>query len=106
MRLIAQGRRVSKGVQRREAGLFRAHTASQILLVLPVKVIAELFIEFCRQTVAMKEGTQAQRKSVNPVLDAHAHTSVNRTTPEMADEIRSQFAASRSRCRRPNRVSE
>jgi hypothetical protein len=54
MCLLAQGNRVSKGSQRGEAGLSRTHAAGQIVVDLPVDVIAQLFGEVCLQAVAMK----------------------------------------------------
>ena len=64
------------------------------------------FVEIRILAFAHKQRAQPHGNCVQPVHQVHAQTSFSRITPEMAEEIRSQLAASRSRCRLPSRVSE
>src|SRR5450631_2957792 len=98
--------KVSKGPQRGKACFLFAHPTGLILVGLSFDVVPQLFIEILILAVAHQQRTQTQRNCVQPVLESHLHTSVNRNTPEIAAEIRSQLAASFLRCRLPSRVSE
>ena len=106
MRLLANHDKVSKGPPRGEPRLYFAHPAGQIILGLALDVIPQLFVELRILALAHKQRAQPHGNCVQPVHPVHAQTSFSRTTPEMAVEIRSQLAASRSRCRLPSRVSE
>src|ERR1700687_167336 len=99
---------------RRVARFFWGKPIGDAFLDFVLQVKLELFVQLLLDVAAAKEGAQAKRDGVQPMLWAHgislgarcAQASSSLTTWEMAAERRLQLAASFSRCWRPSLVSE
>src|SRR6267143_1861819 len=94
--------------------LFWGKPIGDAFLDFALQVELQLFVQLLLDAAAAKEGAQAERDGVEPMLWAHrvslgarcAQASSSLTTWEMAAERRLQLAASFSRCWRPSLVSE
>ena len=97
MGLVANGGKVSKSPQCGLSRFLFAHALRPILFSLTFDVITQLFVNILLLAVTAEQGSQAKRNGIQPVREWRLHTSVNRSTPEIAAEIRSQDSASSTR---------
>ncbi len=93
--------------QRREPRVRGRQAARDALFDLVIQVELELFVELLLDPPAPQNRSQSQRHGEPPAFHPHdCYPSDSRTTCEMADESRCQFAASVCSCFLPRRVRE
>jgi hypothetical protein len=96
----------TQGAKREPAGLLERPAARDLELDPLLDVELKLIREFLLKAVATQKGSQTQCEPAEPTPLGHGNQiSLRRTTREIAPASRSQLAVSRSRARRPARVS-